>query len=194
MDLSKIAVFAFVGLAGCNAHPGDAESSPHKGSADPAGSGSPSLRVAVDGAVALANVDENLARLRDLDLFEVGELIVNLPSEATNCYGLPCPVAQEALQAARVHGAERLANLAGAAERATATPYSGYACGTRIDVNLETLRSLEVVGIGAFVRILPENNPNCYNQPCPADIAAADARNEARAAELESIALAVQDI
>src|SRR5262245_4649688 len=37
---------------------------------------------------ASARVDENLERLRALQLFEVGALIVDMPAEATNCYAI----------------------------------------------------------------------------------------------------------
>jgi hypothetical protein len=189
MKLSKVAALALVGLAGCGAHAEDTQSLPHRGSPDPAGSTSssdpgssgsvpdagtahvPAAPLSLDGAAANVGVDENLDRLRALALFEVLDLIAN-----------------------RARAAERLANFADAAVKAAATPYSGYACSAHVDVNLEALRSLEVVGVGAFLRTLPENNPTCDNSPCPEDIAVADANNETRAARLESVALAVQGI
>jgi hypothetical protein len=186
MQLSKVAVFTLVNLTGCGAHVDGSPSAPG------AGAPLPQPRAA-ESTAALAEVDQNLARLRSLNVFEVGELVVNLPAEATNCYDI-CPGFESVAQALRAQAAERLANLADAAGQAAATPYVGYACSANIDANLEALRSLEVVGVGAFIRSLPENNPRCYSQPCPEDVDAANAKNEARAAELESIALAAQEI
>lgn len=186
MQLSKVAVFTLINLAACGAHVDGSRSSP--------ATGAPSPQPAVaDGAVALEQVDENLARLRSLEVFEVGELIVKLPAGATNCYGT-CPGFEDAVQAARTQAAQRLANLADTAARAAATPYTAYACLERVDANLEALRSLEVLGVGAFMRSAPENNPLCYNTPCPEDVDAANAKNDARAAELESIAIAAQEL
>lgn len=186
MQLSNVAVFALVNLAACGAHVDGSHPSPATGTSSP-------QPAATEGTVALEQVDENLARLRALNVFEVGDLIVKLPAEATNCYGI-CPGFEDAAQTARAEAAQRLANLVDTAARAAATPYSGYACTERVDANLEALRSLEVVGVGAFLRILPDNNPLCYNTPCPDDVDAANVKNEARAAELESIAIAAREL
>jgi hypothetical protein len=142
------------------------------------------------GLDALAAVDENLQRLRNLAVFELGDLIVDLPAEATNCYGLPCPGSEDEILAAQTDAALRLANFADAAETAVASSYSAYACFSRVDANLEALRALAIVEVGAFLETQPANNPYCYNLPCQTDIDAAAIQNEARAAELESIALA----
>ena len=64
-------------------------------------------------------------------------------------------------------------------------------CITRVDANLNALRALELVEIGKLIRDEPANNPYCYNLPCPEDVEAAAVENEARAAQVENVALSV---
>jgi hypothetical protein len=139
---------------------------------------------------ALAAIDENLARLRALEIFEVGDLIVEMPTEALNCYGpKPCAGSESAVLAARASAAERLVTFTDRVIVAAATPYDSYACVANIDVNLDALRTLRVVDVGAFILSEPQNSANCYNLPCQSDIDAANAENHDRAAKLESIAI-----
>ena len=202
--LENFALLAFVGLAGCSiastetstpesARTEDPVPTPKD---DPSPYAAPSkitLRspnTTTTGAEALAAVDDNLQRLRDLAVFEVGDLIVDLPAEATNCYGAPCPGSEDEILAAQTDAAVRLANFVDVAETAAASGYAAYACFSRVDVNLEALRALSIVEVGTFIEAQPQNNPNCYNLPCESDINAAAMLNETRAADLESIALA----
>src|SRR5690348_16221616 len=109
--LVKNAIVLTVGaLAGCAA---PVAGSTHPGPGDPG-------QVAVDPQAA-THVDENLARLQALDVFTVGQLIVDVPAGAGSCYG-PCPGADAALAAARARSATRLAALADTAEKAAASP------------------------------------------------------------------------
>jgi len=203
MQLPKVALLTLVGTTGCGATVERSEPGPTEQSVagrTPArpivttGSESASA-TAPDPSPTLLAVDENLARLQALDLFEVGDLVVDMPAEATNCYGTkPCAGSEPAVSAARSAAAERLAQFADTAETAVATPYDAYACGTRIDSNLDAVRALRIVEVGNFIRDQPANNPDCYNLPCPADQAAADAVNEARATDLESVALATSKL
>src|SRR5829696_6472578 len=64
---------------------------------------------------AVANIDVNLERLRALEVVGVGDLIVKLPAEATNCYG-PCPGYEDAPVKAKEDAAARLEALADVAE------------------------------------------------------------------------------
>lgn len=200
MQLTNVALLALAGLAGCGAHVDTTE----RGSGAPTRTTSnrtPAEPVPTAGdttappdqSEAVLAVDDNIARLRALDLFTVGELIVALPSEATNCYGI-CPGSEAAVAAAKAEAATKLAAFTDAAERAVAEPYDAYACGERIDRNLEALRALAIVEIGSFIRSQPTNNPECYNTPCPSDVAAADALDEARATDLESIVVAIPEL
>lgn len=137
------------------------------------------------GAEAWARVDENLARLRALEVFEVGALVVALPAEATNCYG-PCPGFEGVIKAARESAAVRLARFADDAVAAAKAP-SGYLCTAQIDQNLVLLTNLAIVEVKGIVKAQPTNNVQCYGYPCQADIAAAAAIDETRAAALDSI-------
>jgi hypothetical protein len=147
---------------------------------------------------ALAAVDENLARLAALDVFMVGDLVVQLPEEAFACYGVPCPGTEEAVAEAQaeaeLHAAERLAWFAGAAETAAAEAASGYFCDKEtIDAHVAALDALEIVEVLGLVVEQPQNNPNCYNLPCQEDIAAAEAITQERAQQLTNIVAAVQE-
>jgi hypothetical protein len=184
MNFKMLAVCALA-VAGCAAEP--EERGPAKpGGNDPAPSERTGERVGDPGALALARVDINLARLRDLDVLEIGGLLVDLPEEASACYG-PCPGSEPAIQDAKEEAALRLAELADVAEAAAAAP-SGYLCTEQIDENLAALAGLEIVEVLGMIEVEPANNPQCYNLPCQADIDAANAENELRAAQLDSIA------
>ena len=181
----KIVALCALTVAGCASEP--AERHPVKpGSTEPARPDRSGEWVGNAGAEALAHVDLNLARLRDLDVIEVGELLVDLPDEAFNCYG-PCPGSEAAIQAANEAAALRLQDFVEVAEAAAAAP-SGYLCTEQVDENLAALAGLEIVEVLGLVQVEPANNPQCYNLPCQADIDAANAANELRAAQLDSIA------
>jgi len=208
--LENVALLALIGFAGCNrasmevsepspdTDQNSAASPPPLRSVPGSASDGTALRgpeSTIDsGAEALAAIDENLSRLRDLAIFEVGDLIVQLPAEATNCYGAPCPGSEPAILAARTEAAVRLENLADAAETAVDSAFVAYECLSRVDANLEALRQLSIVEVGTFIQSEPQNNPYCYNLPCTSDVEAANADNEARATELESIALAAEQL
>jgi hypothetical protein len=167
---------------------GSAEAEP--ASAPPAENGA--VPTTEDHAAAVAAIDENLARLQALDVFEVGELMFEMPAEAINCYGpKPCAGSEAAVAAARGIAAERLVAFTDSVVAAAATPYDSYACDANVDTNLDALRALQVVEVGSFIRTEPVNNGNCYNLPCPADVEAANAANHTRAAKLESIAVSL---
>ena len=135
---------------------------------------------------ALAEVDANLARLASLDVFEVGQLLVQAPEGAYNCYG-PCPEFEDEIAAARQDAAVRLASFT---ERAMAAePEAGDNPDPAGD--LAALRALQVVAIGELLETEPESNPRCYGFPCSEDIAAAEAHNDRRARKLAAIAAAV---
>ncbi len=182
MKLELLAVCTLV-LAGCGA---DAEGhEPTSPGAAPIG-GDAQIEGRSPGAVALAQVDENLARLRALDVVLVGELVVDMPQEATNCYG-PCPGSEPKILAAKEDAALRLAKLVPVAETAVKAP-SSYLCTELVDANLAALNALHVVEVKGLVHSQPKNSPSCYNLPCPADIEAAKAEDAARAAKLDALA------
>jgi hypothetical protein len=208
-ELPKVAWIALAGLAGCGANISEPAPAPNRGPsstavADPApspsaqnGANPPTengVNPNADPAAAVAAIDENLARLRSLDVFEVGDLIVQMPAEALNCYGAkPCAGSESAVAAARAVAAERLATFTNEVVKAAAMPYDSYACEAHVDINLDALRALNVVDIGNLVVSQPQNNQSCYNLPCQSDIDAANQANHTRAAKLEIISLALPE-
>jgi hypothetical protein len=202
-QIPKVAWIAIAGLAGCGAHAAEPAPTPSRGpsgtaeveptpAAPTANGPAPSTP---ESTAAVVAIDENLARLRALDVFEVGELIVEMPAEALNCYGpKPCAGSEPAVAAARTTAAERLVAFTESVVAAAAKPYDSYACDANIDVNLEALRSLRVVEVGSFIRSEPVNSAFCYNLPCQSDIDAANTTNHTRAAKLESIAIALPEL
>jgi hypothetical protein len=154
----------------------------------------------VDGApappAADSQVEENLARLRALDVFAVGQLIVEASGAATSCSG-PCPAAETALNAAHTKSAARLARLVARAEKAAASPLPDACAQTAIDGNLAALAELRIVRISGLIVPQPAKNPQCTDRPCLADgaaAAAAAAATCARAGKLASIAAAVRGL
>ena len=182
---AKNAIVLTVGaLAGCVA--------PVAGSAPLAG-GAPVWPA--PGTQAEAHIDENLARLRALDVFTVGPLIVEASGAATSCSG-PCPAAETALNAAHTKSAARLARLVARAEKAVASPLPDACAQPAIDENLATLAALHIVRVTGLV-VTPPANPQCNDKPCPADgaaAAAAAAATCARAGKLASIAAAAKGL
>jgi hypothetical protein len=132
-------------------------------------------------------IDLNLARLEALEIFEVGELIVDVPAEAYNCYG-PCPGFENAEADAIELSAQRLADFADLAENAAAQPTSDLVCDDATnDANLDALDALGIVQVGDLMVFEPKSSANCYNLPCNEDIAEANEINNQRAAMLANI-------
>jgi hypothetical protein len=81
----------------------------------------------------------------------------------------------------------RLENLAVAAS-AAATKTPADACDeAAIDDNLAALQALRIVDVKGLLEAQPENNPQCYNLPCPSDVEAAKATTCERAGRLANI-------
>ena len=142
---------------------------------------------------AQSPVDENLTRLRSLTVFTVGELIVNLPAEAGNCYG-PCPGSEAAIEKAKADAALRLDKLVDIAESAVKTPVTDACADATIDQNIAALKALQIVDVQGLIKEAPKSSPNCYNLPCPADIEAAKAITCERAGKLASIVNAAKGL
>jgi hypothetical protein len=132
-------------------------------------------------------IDANLERLAALEIFEVGQLIVDIPEEAYNCYG-PCPGFENAEADAIAESAQHLADLADLAECAAAWATSEDACdATTIDANLKALDALGIVEVGQLLVAEPVVTGNCYAIPCQPEIAAAEALTCERAGMLANI-------
>ena len=165
MNLEKYVLsFALAGLAACGANAGESAT------------------------------DRDLGRLDSLGLFEVNYLIVEEPGGPGECGEKPCPGSGPAPASLNARVARRLARLADLAEIAVKSTQVDRSAIERIDLNLERLRSLEIVDVGDFIRTEPSSNPLCNGAPCQTDIDAADAENEVRAAALEAIAIAAQSL
>src|SRR5258706_13289007 len=67
-----------------------------------------------DPKAVQASIDASLDRLRTLQIVDVTTLVMNLPAEATACYGVPCPgpSGPQAYQARRAAPPRALGKLA----------------------------------------------------------------------------------
>jgi hypothetical protein len=131
----------------------------------------------------------DLDQLAALEVFAVGGLLARYPVGAMNCYGV-CPQFEDEVAQANVEAGERLATLVdhvGVALESEAAIEPGVCEQAAIDANLAALRALEIVEVGEFLAVVPQNNPNCYNVPCPQDIEAAELETCERATELARI-------
>ncbi|MEA2696978.1 MAG: hypothetical protein QOI66_1249 [Myxococcales bacterium] len=136
------------------------------------------------------DVQDHLARLRDLQVVEVGQLVMQLPDEATACYGLPCsPEAAESLDRALRVQAPRLARLTDLAEQSAQTPTVTGDPGDAA-ADLAALRGLAIVELGGLLSVTPQKSASCYNLVCPGDAERAAAENARRAHVLHDVATA----
>jgi hypothetical protein len=132
-----------------------------------------------------ASITQTFDRLRALQILDVGNLVLNLPAEATACYGVPClnsPWQQPYLDE-RARQAPRLATLADAFEQANRDAYLQPAPMSEANAAIQSLSSLKVIEVGGVIQAQPANNPQCYNLPCQSDIDAAQLENERRVAK-----------
>jgi hypothetical protein len=180
MDTPRSLVLTLGALAGCATAAAPAEPAP----AAPG---------PVDPAAAVARVDANLARLRGLTVVDVGGLVVEAPAGDHACYG-ECPEHVGQSAAARERAAVRLERLVAAAEAAPADPSPAACEPAAIDRNLEALRALRIVEVRGLLVETAKASPNCYNQPCPHDVAAAEARTCERAGKLAGIVTAAKSL
>jgi len=132
------------------------------------------------------SIQQSLDRLRALQTVEVRDLVDDLPAEARACYGL-CEGWEERYQAERARQAPRVARLATLAEAAAADTSLAPRSFAEADAALQALAELEVVEVSGLVEVKPANNPQFYNQPSPADIAAADRLNAAHVAQVFAV-------
>jgi hypothetical protein len=134
-------------------------------------------------------VADTLDRLRALDVVAVGELIVARPSNAGNCYG-PCP---EDIAAATEEAAKRLTRLVDVAESAVLEVDPTACSPSAVAGHLDVLSGLAIVEVEGLITSEPANNPSCYNLPCGADLAVAEALNCEREAKLAAISDAIAE-
>jgi len=137
--------------------------------------------------VELDNMRSDLHRLAQLDIVSVGRLVEDYPEGAMNCYG-PCPGFEDEIAEADARQAARLAELVDIAREAASVTLDLEQCTVAVvDENLAALDGLDIVEVFGLVEEVPQNNPYCYNLPCPADVAAAEEINCQRATALAAI-------
>ena len=145
-----------------------------------------SEKPAPDGGVVAGlklSVQQSLDRLNALQLFAVDGLVMNLPANATACYGVPCPgdtAGQAVYDAELARQTGRLSKLADQAESCNSGNCYVYTPNSAEEA-VQALNALEIVDVGSLVVAQPQNNPNCYNLPCEPDIQAANQENQSRA-------------
>ncbi len=175
-----------IGLSGCGVEHGAADSRPE------------ATRVtAVDGRVAIdRSVQQSLDRLNGLKLFTARRLVMKLPANASDCYGVPCPGNTEGQAAYDVELARQAARLSKLTDQAEAcnsgncyviTPDSA-------EQAVRALNALEIVQVGSLLVAEPQNNPSCYNLPCESDVRAANEENQRRMTQAFSLASYAKDI
>jgi hypothetical protein len=143
-----------------------------------------------------ASIAQSLQTLNSLQIFGVGNLILNLPAEATTCYNLPCPGSEwvAPYQAERARQAPRLAKLAAAAAQASETPNLKPAPLSETADAIEQLSSLLIIQVTGLIETQPANNPQCYNLPCQSDKDAAERQTQMTLAKAyETIGILYRD-
>ena len=132
------------------------------------------------------SVETDLQRLQDLDLFEVGELLMAVPGENYSCaYNQPC-LGEELDGAVRTQHA-RLLGLLAIAQDVTETPELPEPT-QETQQDLTALMSLSILYVGQLIVDEPANSVTCYNLPCQSDIDEAAASNARRAEVLAALA------
>ncbi|MDI1435033.1 hypothetical protein [Polyangium sorediatum] len=174
MELKIALVVGAVGaVAGCagssSSHPTDTVAEP-----EPAA-----------GNAALMSLDENMARLRALAVFDVGHVNFEMPGHSGHCYSV-CKHRQIA--------ALRVDKLADVAESAAKTPAPDACDEATIEKNLAALNALGILEVRGLIKDEPKNSTNCYGQPCPDDAQASKALTCERAGKLASIVNAAKDL
>jgi hypothetical protein len=133
-----------------------------------------------------ASIEQSLARINALQIVEIGRLVVDLPAEASSCYG-PCPGWEPKIQAERARQAPRAEKLASIAERVAADSAPAPSEVPAAETARKALADLAIVEVGKLVEVKPANNPQCYNLPCASDVDAADRINRARVAQVLAV-------
>lgn len=188
----KTVAFCALALAGCASETPEPNTPTSSVSTAPAENANeqPTAPAKASGAEAVLQIDENLARLRAIGVFAVGQLVVDYPEGSMNCYG-PCAGRATGNQAAKEKAAQRLATFADRAELAAKSPAKGP-CTDAIEANLAALRALQIVDVRGFAKTAPVSRARCYNLPCPEDLEAAAAADAVKACQLEAIVRATK--
>ncbi len=132
--------------------------------------------VEADRSALNTQIQRDLSRLNELQIITSGQLLVDLPDEATSCYGLPCPGSSwvKPYWDERARQADRLQKLADLAPPTVAYISRGEHTKSETDAALAALAGLRLVDGASLIEAQPAVNSNCYNLACPSDVAAAD--------------------
>ena len=135
------------------------------------------------------SIEQSFERLRALRIVDVRNLVLNLPAEATACYGLPCEgsVWEQRYRDERARQAPRLARLTDLAEATVHGQYHVTHDKSEAEAAIQALAALAIVEVAGLVETKPANNPQCYNLPCPTEVDAADRENSARVSQVFAI-------
>jgi hypothetical protein len=127
-------------------------------------------------------VRQSLERLDALQLFTAPSLVLELPDNARDCYGVPCPGDTAGQQAYDAELARQSARLAAFVERVEACNSGHCYLSTPSSAQeaLDTLNALKLIRVSALATAEPQNNPSCYNLPCAEDLEAAKVENQRR--------------
>lgn len=178
--LTRTGVALAIGLSGCGAER-VATKSVEPVTTTPAVERSLPARQ-VDRQALYRSIAQSLDRLRSLELFDVGGVVMNLPDNARSCYGVPCPgdsAGQTAFDQELVRQERRLTSFVSVAERCNSGHCYVFTPETASEA-IDALNALQIVTVNALVTTEPKSNPNCYNLPCPQDVEAARAENRRR--------------
>lgn len=135
---------------------------------------------------ARVQVDADLQALEALEIFEVRGMVETADMHPGSCYG-PCPD-DDARRSKYVAQADRLHALVELAQETRPVAYPVAEAQDQVQTNLASLEALQIVALGDFLVEEPQARMECYNLPCPEDIAEADRINTDRATQLMMLA------
>ncbi|MFT3709758.1 MAG: hypothetical protein QM817_19185 [Archangium sp.] len=127
-------------------------------------------------------VRQSLERLEALQLFSTSSLVLKLPDNARECYGVPCPgdvMGQKAYDAELARQATRLSAFVEQVE-ACNSGHCYLSSPASAQEAVDALNALEIVRVTSLATQQPKNNPSCYNLPCGEDVDAAKVENHRR--------------
>ena len=181
-----------LGLIGCGGSPTRGGGVPAGG--DPAGGasssgGAPPTEVVTSPEELEAAIRQDLSSIHRLEVVLLGGVQVGPPANA--CYQYPCPddLRDPAVEPQYRELAPRLARLTDILQTVAANPEIAPVDPAGEDADVRALNQLQVVLVLDLWRVAPASNPNCYNLPCPEDVARADAENRRRAGVLHAWAV-----
>lgn len=141
-----------------------------------------------DRAKLTADVQQSLDRLDALQLFTVDRLVLKLPVNTADCYGVcPSENASSAHDAELARQAARLAKLVDQAAACNSGNCYIYTPDSAEEA-VQAINALEIIQVRSLVVTQPQNNPSCYDLPCESDIQAANRENKRRAVTTFTIA------